>query len=51
MRCYFSLVNGLPEGENISITYCNCSRGFVKNFWESVPENPVKVDLIYSALI
>ncbi|MDI6869653.1 MAG: hypothetical protein QMD88_08800 [Coprothermobacterota bacterium] len=50
MKCYCSLVNDLPKGENISITYCNCSRGFVKNFWESVLGKPVMVDLICSAI-
>ena len=50
MRCYCSLLRGLPAEEKISITYCNCSKGFVEKFWESVLERPVKVDLIQSAV-
>jgi hypothetical protein len=50
MRCYCSLLRGLPPEEKISITYCSCSKGFVEKFWESVLEKPVKVDLIHSAV-
>ncbi len=50
MRCYCSLLRGLPKDEKISITYCNCSKGFVKKFWENVLERPVKVELIHSAV-
>jgi hypothetical protein len=50
LRCYCSLVNGLPEGETISKTYCQCSRGFVQKFWEAVLERPVVVELGLTAL-
>jgi hypothetical protein len=50
MRCYCSLLRGLPPNEKTSITYCNCSKGFVEKFWESILERPVKVDLIQSAV-
>jgi predicted hydrocarbon binding protein len=50
MRCYCSLFRGLPDNETVSITYCHCSKGFVKKFWEGVLEKPVKVDLIQSAI-
>lgn len=50
MRCYCSLLRELPPEEKISITYCNCSKGFVEKFWESVLEKTVKVDLIHSAV-
>jgi len=50
MRCYCSLLRGLPNEETVSKTYCHCSKGFVKKFWESVLERPVKVDLIQSAV-
>lgn len=50
MRCYCSLFRGLPDNETVSSTYCNCSKGFVKRFWESVLEKPVKVDLLQSAI-
>ena len=50
MRCYCSLLRGLPNEETVSKTYCHCSKGFVKKFWESVLERPVKVDLMQSAV-
>jgi len=50
MRCFCGLLRGLPAEEKISITYCNCSKGFVEKFWESVLERPVEVDLIQSAV-
>lgn len=50
MRCYCGLLRGLSDEETVSKTYCHCSKGFVKKFWESVLERPVKVDLIQSAV-
>ena len=50
LRCYCGLLRGLPADETVSITYCNCSKGFVKKFWESVLERPVKVELMQSAV-
>jgi hypothetical protein len=50
MRCYCGLLRGLPDEKTVSKTYCHCSKGFVKKFWESVLERPVKVDLIQSAV-
>jgi hypothetical protein len=50
MRCYCGLLRGLPDGATVSKTYCHCSKGFVKKFWESVLERPVKVELIQSAV-
>ena len=50
MRCYCSLFRGLPENETVSTTYCHCSKGFVKKFWEGVLGKPVKVDLVQSAI-
>lgn len=50
MRCYCSVLRGLPAEEKVSRTYCHCSKGFVKKFWETVLERPVKVDLIQSAV-
>lgn len=49
MRCYCSLLRGLPENETVSSTYCHCLKGFVKKFWEGVLQKQVKVDLIQSA--
>jgi len=50
MRCYCSLLRGLPPEDRVSRTYCQCSKGFVKKFWETVLDRPVKVDLIQSAV-
>jgi hypothetical protein len=50
MRCYCSLGRGLPDGETTSITYCQCSKGFVQKYWESVIERPVEVELLESCL-
>jgi hypothetical protein len=50
MRCYCSLLRGLPAEETLSPTFCNCSKGFVEKYWEAVLQRPVKVDLIQSAI-
>jgi predicted hydrocarbon binding protein len=50
MRCYCSLFKGLPSKETVSLTYCNCSKGFVEKYWEAILQKPTKVDLIQSAI-
>ena len=50
LRCYCSLVNGLPSDEKISLTYCNCARGFVEEYWEEVLGRPVRVELTESSI-
>jgi hypothetical protein len=50
MRCYCSLMRGLPEGETASPTYCQCSRGFVERYWEAILGRPVRVDLGETAI-
>jgi len=50
MRCYCSLLRGLPEGETTSLTYCQCSRGFVQKYWEGILGRPVKVELLESSV-
>jgi hypothetical protein len=50
MRCYCSLLRGLPEGETVSPTFCQCSRGFVRKYWETVLGKPVSVDLVKSCV-
>ncbi len=50
MRCYCALFRGLPDNETVSATYCQCSKGFVKKFWETVLGKPVEVELVESAL-
>jgi predicted hydrocarbon binding protein len=50
VRCFCSLVQGLPEGETMSGTYCGCSVGFVERYWEQVLDRKVKVELLESAV-
>ncbi len=50
MRCYCSLLRGLPSGETTSLTYCQCSRAFVQKYWEAVVGRPVEVELLRSAV-
>jgi hypothetical protein len=50
MRCFCSLLRGLPKDTTISLTYCHCSKAFVQKLWESVLEQPVKVDLLQSVV-
>ena len=50
MRCYCSLLRGLPKDTTISLTYCHCSKAFVQRLWESILERPVKVDLLQSVV-
>ncbi len=50
LRCYCSLVNRLPSDETMSLTYCNCARGFVEEYWEEVLERPVRVELMESSI-
>jgi predicted hydrocarbon binding protein len=50
VRCYCSLVQGLPAGEAMSRTYCGCSKGFVERYWEQVLGRPVEAELLESAV-
>ena len=50
MRCYCGLLRELPKDETVSITYCNCSKGFVEKYWEAVLGKPVDVDILHSAI-
>jgi predicted hydrocarbon binding protein len=50
MRCYCGLLRELPTEETVSITYCNCSRGFVEKYWENILGKPVRVDILQSAV-
>lgn len=49
VRC-FCLGKGLPKDDTMSPTYCQCSVGFVKKYWEDVLERPVDAELIQSAI-
>ena len=50
MRCYCGLFKGLPAEDTVSLTYCNCAKGFVEKYWKAVLKKPVKVDLLQSAI-
>jgi predicted hydrocarbon binding protein len=50
VRCYCSLVQGLPAGEAMPRTYCGCSKGFVERYWEQVLGRPVEAELLESAV-
>lgn len=50
MRCFCSLLRGLPKDTSVSLTYCHCSKAFVKKLWESVLERSVKVELLQSVV-
>jgi len=50
MRRYCGLLRALPKDVRVSKTYCHCSEGFVKKYWESVLKRPVSVTLIESAI-
>jgi hypothetical protein len=49
-RCFCSLWHGLPEGENVSPTWCQCSRAFVSQVWKAYTGRPVRVDLVESCI-
>jgi len=42
-KCYCPLVKDYPE--KLSPTWCNCSRGWIKELFESALERPVEVKL------
>jgi hypothetical protein len=44
-RCFCGLMFALPEGVNASLTYCQCSRGFVEKYWEGALGRPVQVEV------
>ena len=48
-RCYCSLVNKIPEGQ-LSASWCNCSRGWVKALFEGATGRPVDVVLEKSVI-
>ena len=50
MRCFCSLLRGLPADDRVSLIYCHCSKGFIKKFWEGVLEKPVKAELMQSVV-
>ena len=49
-RCFCSLMTALPEGVNVSPTYCQCSRAFVEKYWEGALGRPVKAEVVATPL-
>ncbi|OGO06617.1 MAG: hypothetical protein A2Y92_00245 [Chloroflexi bacterium RBG_13_57_8] len=49
-RCFCGLMFALPEGFNVSPTYCQCSRGFVEKYWEGALGRPVRVEVKETAI-
>ncbi len=50
MRCYCGLIRALPSNVTMSKTYCHCSEGFIKKYWEAITCKPVNVKLLESAV-
>jgi hypothetical protein len=50
MRCFCALMKGLSEDETISPTYCLCSKGFVRKYWEGIVGKSLTVELLESCL-
>ncbi len=50
MRCYCCILRNLPSDERISMTYCRCSEGFLKSYWEEVLGRPVRVEILESVV-
>jgi hypothetical protein len=50
MRCYCGLMRGLPEGVQVSRTYCHCSKAFVRTYWSEVLGRPVEVEVLETAI-
>ncbi len=50
-KCFCSLWHGLRDDENVSLTWCNCSRSHVEKIWSGVLGKPVKVELLESRIV
>jgi predicted hydrocarbon binding protein len=50
MRCFCGLLGGLPQTETVSRSYCNCSKGYVKKYWEGILGRDVNVDVVQTAV-
>jgi hypothetical protein len=50
VRCFCSLWRGLGDDEEASLTWCQCSKGFVMKLWEAYLGRPAKVELLDSSI-
>lgn len=49
-RCFCSMWRGLREDETASLTWCQCSKGFVMKLWEAYLGRPAAVELVGSCI-
>ena len=49
-RCFCSLWLGLPEDEDVSLTWCQCSKGFVMKLWEALLAQPAQVEVVETCI-
>ena len=50
VRCFCSMWRGLRTDETVSLTWCQCSKGFVMKLWEAYLGRPAEVELIESSI-
>jgi hypothetical protein len=50
MRCYCGLLRDLPTDEQVSPTYCKCSRAFVQTYWSEILGRSVEVKILETAV-
>ena len=50
VRCFCGLLKALPNDQTVSRTYCQCSRGFVEEIWETYLGKRPKVEIIESVV-
>jgi hypothetical protein len=43
-------MHGLPEGLLASLTFCQCSRGYVEWNWRAILGRPVQVEVVASRI-
>ncbi len=48
VRCYCHLLRHLPQDETVSLTYCQCSRGFAQKAWEALLGRTVELEILES---
>jgi predicted hydrocarbon binding protein len=50
LRCYCNILRSLSSNEMVSLTYCHCSEGFIKSYWEQVLDRDVRVEILESVI-
>jgi hypothetical protein len=49
-RCYCAMAGALPDTENMSPTYCLCSKAFLQAYWEAALARPLEIAVLETAL-